>query len=375
MMLRRTRTTGSARRPALAVLAAGAAVAAMATAPTAIGDATAASASTLATSPQKADMAELMKSYNSSTGEIGNSWWQAAVALSTLETYEQTTKDASYDYAIAAAFSHHKSSKFEDNFDDDTGWWGLAWLQAYHITGNRQYLSMAETDANYIHERWDNTCGGGVWWKRRPRFYKNAIANEIFLDLTAWLHNSMPGDTKYLHWAEAEWSWFEGSGMINSSHLINDGLTSTCKNNGRKTFTYNQGVILAGLAQLYKATKDTTLLTEAETIANAAVSDLTTSGVLHEPCTGSGCRSGTSATGQSFKGIFVRDLKILVETAHTTQFNSFLTTQARSIESHDTTKAHQVGYLWSGPVVDLTSYSQASGLDALVAALKLPGHS
>ena len=212
MMLRRTQTTGSARRP-LAVLAAAVAVATIAVVPTVIGGAAVASASTLATSPQKTDMAKLMRSYNSSTGEIGNS-----------------------------------------------------------------------------------------------------------------------------------------------------------------TYTYNQGVILAGLAQLYKATKDAGLLTEAESIANAAINNLTTGGVLHEPCTGSGCRSGTGANGQSFKGIFVQDLKILVETAHTTKFNSFFATQARSIEAHDTTKAHQVGFLWSGPILDLTSYSQASGLDALVAALKLPGH-
>ena len=44
--------------------------------------ATAAQAST----PQQAGMAELMLSYNSSNGLIGNSWWQSAVAVSTVMT-------------------------------------------------------------------------------------------------------------------------------------------------------------------------------------------------------------------------------------------------------------------------------------------------
>lgn len=49
--------------------------------------------------------------------------------------------------------------------------------------------------------------------------------------------------------------------MINSESLINDGLTSDCKNNGGLTWTYNQGVILGGLANLHKITNNATLLT------------------------------------------------------------------------------------------------------------------
>ena len=331
-----------------------------------------ASATTGLQTPQKAAMAELFKSYGPNTGLIGNSWWQAAVALSSLETYAQTTGDTSYDSAIASAFALHSGGKFENSADDDTAWWGLAWLQAYDITHVRAYLSMAETDADYIHQDWDSTCGGGVWWLRSPRAYKNAIANELFLELTAWLHNTIRGDTKYLHWAQAEWSWFAGSGMIGTSYLVNDGLTTSCQNNGETTWTYNQGVILAGLAQLYKATGNRALLTEAERIATAAISHLTVHGVLTEPCQGAGCSFRLGPDAQSFKGIFVRDLKVLAVTADTAQYDGFFRRQAQSIEKTDTNQDHQLGILWSGPLTDMTSASQASALDALVASLKLP---
>jgi uncharacterized protein YyaL (SSP411 family) len=294
------------------------------------------------------------------------------VALSTVETYAQTTGDTSYDAAISAAFASNAGSKFENGSDDDTAWWGLAWLQAYDLTRNSSYLKMAETDADYIHQAWDSTCGGGVWWQRSPRSYKNAIANELFLELTAWLHNTISGDTKYLAWAKAEWSWFDHSGMINKDNLINDGLGDDCKNNNQPTWTYNQGVILAGLAQLYQATGNRGLLTQAERLANAAISHLAAGGVLTEPCQTDTCadRFGTSA--QSFKGIFVRDLKTLVVTARTTQFNDFFRAQARSIEDYDTSTQHQFGVSWTGPIAGVTSSSQASALDALVASLKLP---
>src|ERR1700722_826705 len=222
-----------------------------------------------ASSPQRAPIAELFTSYNPRTGLIGHSWWQAAVALSTVETYAQTTGDTSYDTAIARAFARQSGGDFENGSDDDTAWWALVWLQAYDLAGGSSYLSMAETDADYIHQAWDSTCGGGVWWQRNPRSYKNAISNELFLELTAWLHNRIRGDTKYLGWAEAEWSWLDHSGMINKSNLINDGLNNSCQNNAGSTWTYTQGVILAGLAKLYRATGDSSLLTKAERIAKA----------------------------------------------------------------------------------------------------------
>ena len=366
--LSRTSAVRSARRSPFEILASALTVAVIAVAPTAISGG-AASASVRATSPQKAGMAELMKSYNPHTGLIGNVWWQAAVALSTLETYQQATGDTGYRNAVFTAFKDHKRGNFENSYNDDTGWWGLAWLQAYDITRSRRYLAMAETDANYMHRSWDGTCRGGVYWKT-AKAYKNAITNEIFLELTAWLHNTIRGDTKYLRWAKAEWSWFKGSGMINKSDLINDGLNSRCANNHETTWTYNQGVILAGLAQLYRATKTSGLLRTAERIAKATIGHLTIGAVLHEPCRGTGCGNRTGGARESFKGIFVRGLKVLAVAGRTSQFSSFFRKQAWSIEAHDTNRRHQFGLLWAGPIIDPNPDTQASAEDALVAVLK-----
>jgi beta-glucosidase len=55
----------------------------------------------------------------------------------------------------------------------------------------------------------------------------------------------------------------------------------------------------------------------------------------------------------------------------TTRYASFFENQARSIEASDTNSSNQLGLQWTGPIDSLTSYSQASAEDAVVASLGL----
>jgi predicted alpha-1,6-mannanase (GH76 family) len=397
------------RRPAggkrtRAALASVTIVAALALASTALADAPAASASTSAKVPSQvtAGLNELVHEYSPVTNLIGGSWWQAAVTLSTLETYQQTTGDRTYENPLIGAFTHYSGGNFENNYDDDTAWWGLVWLQAYTLTHYAPYLNTAETIAHYIHLDWTSTCGGGVWWRRSSPYDKNAIANELFLELTGWLYNTTHTG-EYKTWAVDEWDWFARSKMITKSYQVRDGLpsgtysTAACGDGSisANIYTYNQGVILAGLAQLYKATSNSAYLTEAEKIANAALNPklspatVTKQGVLNEPT----CKIGSTKCGgdaQSFKGIFVRGLKMLNEIAPSSKnkykasYNKFFATQARCIETKDTVRITTIppardffGMFWGGPTKSGTysTYTTASGLDALVAALGLPSQS
>ena len=321
--------------------------------------------------PAAASVTALMQYFNPATGSwSGGPSWQDADAMTDLIDYMQLTGDSTYAYAISMMYQDNGGADFTDSYIDDTGWWGMAWLRAYQYTGNAAYLQTAEYDANYMDQYWDTgTCGGGVWWSTAESA-KNAIANELFLELNASLHNAISGDTTYLSRAQQEWNWFSQSGMINSRHLVNDGLNlSTCQNNGNPTYTYNQGVILTGLSQLSLATGNTSLLSTANSIAAAATADLTSNGVLVDPCEPSTC----ATDGYSFKGIFVRDLAEFARTTKTTSYNQFLNTQASSIRANDTDGDGQSGLQWAGPLDDLNYPDQQSASDALNAALGLPG--
>ena len=305
-----------------------------------------------------------MQLYDARAGNWTGSWWVAANALTAMVDHFAKTGQTRYRYAIARTFDANKGKQgggFTNEFIDDTGWWGLAWVRAYDTTRDAKYLDMARRDADYMFEYWDNTCTGGVWWSTEKK-YKNAIPNELFLKLAAALHNRIPGDVRYLGRAKLEWEWFKASGMINPLGLVNDGLNA-CKNNGGTTWTYNQGVILGGLAELYRATGDKKLLDAGDRIARAAVARLTVNGVLTEPC-GSKCKGDALA----FKGIFVRNLSEFARTAKTSAYDAFLRKQAASLQARACDPDGRCGWDWDSPFNGVDLGSQQSALDAFNAA-------
>ena len=317
---------------------------------------------------QKANLGivKLQTWYTQSTGLWQTTgWWNAANAVTVLVEYSRLSGSSQYLPAVQNAFTVNSGGGFINNYYDDEGWWALAWIAAYDQTGNTNYLSMAEQIFSDMTTGWDDTCGGGIWWSK-DRQYKNAIANELFLSVAAELAGRTTGSeqTADLTWAQKEWAWFSGSGMINSENLINDGLNSSCQNNGETVWSYNQGVILGGLVALAKDTNDNSLLQPAQSIALAAISHLTdANGILHDAC-----EPNCGADGVQFKGIFVRNLATLDTAAPQQQYVTFLQANAESIWNNDRSPDYQFGLIWSGPFSPGNAATQTSAIDCLLAA-------
>lgn len=312
-----------------------------------------------------AGIGKLQTWYTPSTGLYQTTgWWNSANALTVLADYSLATHSNRYKGVFANSFrqAQKQNSGFLNNFYDDEGWWALAWIAAYDLTHKQRYLEMAASIFTDMSGGWDATCGGGIWWSKDKK-YKNAIANELFLSVAAHLANrAAPADRAgYLAWANKEWAWFQQSGMINNQDLINDGLDlATCKNNGQNTWTYNQGVILGGLAELNRAQPSPQLLETARTIADAALAHLTDSnGILHDTC-----ESKCGADGVQFKGIFARNLMALRDPKYT----AFAVNNAESIWNHSRNASNAFGQVWSGPFDAAGAGSQSSALDVFVAA-------
>ncbi|HVX43529.1 MAG TPA: glycoside hydrolase family 76 protein [Mycobacteriales bacterium] len=332
----------------------------------------------------------LMDSYDPVKAWWPSSWWNSAVAMQTIEDYMIRTGDRRYLGQVDNTFEKDKGvfppgvlsgdpllGDFTSRAIDDTEWWGLTWVTAYDLTGKQKYLDEAVIIANYVQDYWDpSTCGGGVWWNAE-KTYKNSVTNGLYIRLTAELHNRIHGDRTWLQRSKTAWQWFTSSGLINSSGLVNDGLTDTCQNNGQTVWSYNQGLAIGAGLELWRADHDASILSTVRRLADAGTTApaLVSDGVLTESC--DALDRTCDDNGKQFKGIFMRYLMDAADTLRDARYRNFVDRQAATISNNDRDAAGRLGERWSGATnADFPNArdwrTQASALSALIAAIPQP---
>lgn len=310
-------------------------------------------------------------------------WWNSANVMTAMLRYRAVSGDKQIDAVASDVLlkaQHYKvgvdslgKDRFCENFNndylDDQGWWALAWVEAYKLTQDQKYLNMAETIYITISEGWNQEYGGGIYWKKNPWVYKNAIANNLYTLLAARLYKLTDKESYRKRFLEGS-DWMLQSGMINHANWqVEDGLQNDGTPNSGQYYTYNQGVCLATLAERFEITGERQYLTMAENIADATLSRMTTEdGILKE------LKQSTepSGDGVQFKGIFIRHLAYLYSVDHQERYKAFILKNAQSIIKNDYDEASKsFGCYWYGPFHKVQPAAHSCALDCIIEAVRL----
>lgn len=148
--------------------------------------------------------------YNKQMTQAHGAFWRRKLPLE-LEYRDATDEDTA-------------NVGFLNGYYDDEGWWALAWIAVYDLTLDQKYLDKAVQVFDDMHNAWNTTPVGGVWWDR-SNTYVNAISNELHFSVAAHLANRRPDQKPYyVDVALNSWLWIYGSGLINAQSNIEDGL-------------------------------------------------------------------------------------------------------------------------------------------------------
>ena len=245
-------------------------------------------------------------------------FWQNGVVLETLANFVAYTRSRRYESVLLAAWRSIDDllhAYFPLPSCDDELWFALAFARIYEVTGQVRFLNTSQQLLNFTwHTCWDftGTCSGGMFFGDGHRI-KITITNAQTLLLAAKLYRLTSHD-EHLHQALQVAAYLTNNQVLHAdSHLVSDELDVTsCQPNARTNYSYNAGMTLAGLTELYKSTNRTSVLQLAHAVARANIAHLSRDGVLTEYCDPlDSCAADLDA--HAFKGIFVRSLRYLMD--------------------------------------------------------------
>lgn len=276
---------------------------------------------------------------------------------------------------VEGYYSGEDVNQIFDAAYDDAQWVVLEWLEAIKFIN--QYDEYSQSDLgqddiarfahrahifyNIVQDKFDTSlCGGGLTWNPALEPYKNAITNELFVSSSIGMYLYFPGDDNtdpypsatyanqtnttlpplpalqahdplLLNNAINEYEWFKTHNFTNAQGLVVDGFhisenQTTCDERNEMVYTYNQGVVLSGLRQLWEATGDKQYLIDGYSLIEIVINatgwyangydeagqwaGLGRNGIMEDYCD---APANCSQDAQIFKGIYFHHLDLFCE--------------------------------------------------------------
>lgn len=159
---------------------------------------------------------------------------------------------------------------YGDVYYDDNMWIALIYCKAYLLLNDTDYLSKAESVAEFCYSGWDDVLGGGIYWCENFRqnidATKNTCSNAPMILICAELYN-ITKDPLCLDRAKRIYDWTREN-LLDYNNLYIDHLSV---DGGRVDwlFAYNAGLMISAGVKLYEQTGDDLYLAHAILTADA----------------------------------------------------------------------------------------------------------
>lgn len=172
-------------------------------------------------------------------------------------------KRAPYGYA-----SYVNTAAPSDRFYDDNVWLGIDYTDLFLLTKDSSYLRNAKEIWAFVASGMDDKLGGGIYWCEQRKESKNTCSNAPSVVYLLKLYEATQ-EAQYLSEARELYLWTKKNLQDPSDFLYWDNISLSGKVD-RTKYAYNSGQMLQAAALLYKITKETAYLTEAQQIAKAS---------------------------------------------------------------------------------------------------------
>ena len=242
-----------------------------------------------------------------------NTWQSSLNILVAQDAYERTGREAHKALVneLCASWLRRTPPPWEwDGWNDDIGWFAMALMRGYQMTGNAEFLKQARYGFGMAWARgWDTKYNGGGIWEQQPektpqgeKVSKEAISNDT-LGLVACLLYQSTHEKLYLDRAVQIYNWVRQTLYDPQTGQVYTGIERDNKID-KDAAVYNQGLFVDYANTLYQITGDAKYLQDAKRTIDYVKNHMTVNGILHDTPEYRDTWADTLARGL---GRFVRD--------------------------------------------------------------------
>jgi hypothetical protein len=157
----------------------------------------------------------------------------------------------------------------DDKYYDDNAWLVLGFLEAYDLTHAPLYLQWAKETQAFVLSGWDETLGGGIFWKLKHESKNTCVTAPAAV--AALSLSTRGGGRDQLDWGLRLHKWTDATLQDKDGlywdNIRLDGTVEKAK------WTYNTGLMIEADVLLSQMRHDPKALAEAERSADAAIKE------------------------------------------------------------------------------------------------------